>query len=324
VTEKALCPFQDAARAGAQFLRLQLYDKTGTIQAVMWEQAAEGYRCCADVPIVRVRGKVTSYRDQPQLVVEGIWSVDPLQVNLEDFQATSARSRRDMVAELQQLVEELENNYLRALIQSFLDDRQFLVAFANSPAAKAIHHAYIGGLLEHTLETVSICKELARLYPQFIDLDLLLSGAILHDIGKIKEYDAQKINFEVTDMGKLLGHIIIGAQMVAETIKTLEGFPPFLATELLHMIISHHGKREWGSPEPPKTMNAFALHHADYLSAQISHFSQVVVKHRDSGSQWTPFDGKLERSVYLGFLNLDQEDGIKSSGKDMPAQEELI
>jgi len=306
VIEKSLHRFQNPKADGEEeFLRLVLGDKSGTINAVMWQGAREGYRCCVASPLVRVTGQVGTYREQPQLTVESLSPVAREQVNLADFQRASERDRRQMVAELRELIQSLENPHLQDLLRYFFEDRKFLIAFADAPAAKSIHHAYVGGLLEHTLETVSICLHLVKLYPRYLNRDLLVAGALLHDIGKVKEYDAHALNFAITDAGKLFGHIILGLQMVEEALAGLKDFPQDLAAELLHMILSHHGQREWGSPEPPKTMNAFALHHADYLGAQMNHFHEVLDRHRAGEGKWTPLDGKLERSLYLGFLSRD-------------------
>lgn len=306
VIERGLHRFQTPKPDGEEeYLRLVLGDKSGIINAVMWQGAREAYQSCAASPLVRVTGQVGTYREQLQLTVESLIPVAKGQVNLADFQRASGKDRRQMVGELLQLVQGLENSHLQDLLRTFFEDRSFLIAFADAPAAKSIHHAYVGGLLEHTLETASICLHLVRLYPRYLDRDLLVAGALLHDIGKVREYDAHALNFEITDAGKLFGHILLGFQMVEEALASLEGFPQDLAAELLHMILSHHGYREWGSPEPPKTMNAFALHHADYLGAQMNHFQEVLDRHRDGEGKWTSFDSKLERSLYLGFLPQD-------------------
>lgn len=303
VVEKGLHRYQRPnPRGEKEFLRLVLGDNSGTINAVMWQGALEAYRHCEASPLARITGQVTTYREQPQVIVESLAPVEKHRVNLADFQRASERDRRGMVEEIRGLARGFENPHLRELICTFIRDRKFLLAFADAPAAKSIHHAYVGGLLEHTLETVSICQHLLTLYPRYLNQDLLLAGAILHDIGKIKEYDAHTLNFEITDSGRLFGHIVLGHQMVRKAIDGIDGFPPDLAMELLHMILSHHGQRDWGSPEPPKTMNAFALHHADYLGAQLNYFHGVVEKNKDKGSDWTSLDYKLERSVYLGFL----------------------
>ncbi len=303
VIEKSLHRYQRPnARGEEEFLRLVLGDNTGTISAVMWQRAQEGYKNCGESPLVQIIGQVTTYREQLQLTVESLQPVEKQRVNLADFQRASERDRRQMVEEIRKLGMGLENPYLKDLFCAFFHDREFLLTFADAPAAKSIHHAYVGGFLEHTLETASICQHLLTLYPLYLNRDLLLTGAILHDIGKIKEYDAHSLNFEITDSGKLFGHIVLGHQMVKEAISGVDNFPTDLETELLHMILSHHGQRDWGSPEPPKTMNAFALHHADYLGAQLNYFHTVIHKNWGKVGNWTSMDYKLERSIYLGFL----------------------
>jgi len=298
VTDKALVAFSQPNRAGEQFLRMHLADVTGTIRAVAWEKGPEMARMFAVGDIIRLRGEVGEYKGM-QLVVYAVEAVDPGQVERGYFQRVAPRDSGEMLAELTALLEGIENPFLAALMQEFFGDREMLRRFAEAPAARSVHHNYIGGLLEHSLEVAAVCRRFALMYPQ-LDASLLVCGSLLHDIGKIEEYDAKSLTFELTTRGKLLGHIIMGKDMVDEKVARIAGFPQSLHMELVHMLLSHHGLKEWGSPEIPKTFNAYALFHADLVSARLNQFAEVVKKGKKDG-EWTEWDRLLERSVYLGM-----------------------
>lgn len=290
--------FASAHRAGEYFLRLVLADVSGRVKAVMWDPPAEGEAVQKD-DVVFVRGTVGEYHG-PQVVISDLRRLDPLKVNRAFFQPVSNRNLAEMMAELQLVISvELQDKHLRALLEAFFNEAEFAQRFALAPAARTIHHNFVGGLLEHTLEVIAVCRSLASLYPTQVRLDLLLAGAILHDIGKIEEYRQDSLSFEFTDRGKLVGHISIGKEMLDQRLAGLDGFPEPLKLELEHMILTHHGMREWGSPEVPKTIHAFALFHADLVSARLNQFIVVMQKHLPGGGDWTEWDRYLERSIYL-------------------------
>ncbi len=289
--------FSSPHRAGEYFLKLTLADVSGRVKAVMWDPPKEEGAVQED-DVVFIRGTVGDYHG-PQVVVSDLRKLDPEKVNRSFFQPVSRRDRAEMLGELRQAIAGIEDKNLRRLLDAFFGDDEFLRIFASAPAARTIHHNCVGGLLEHTLEVVSLCRNLAALYPGQIRTDLLLSGAILHDIGKIEEYRQDSISFDFTDRGKLVGHISIGKEMIDEKIASLPDFPADLKLELEHMILTHHGMREWGSPEIPKTIHAFALFHADLVSARLNQFVNVMEKHVPESGDWTEWDRFLERSIFV-------------------------
>ncbi len=298
VLEANMTAFSAPHRAGDHFLRLVLGDVSGRIKAVMWDPPA-GDESVKQDDVVFVRGSVGEYHG-PQVVVSDIRKLDPEKVNRAFFQPVSARDINEMTAELNKVIEkDIGERHLKKLLADFFSDETFMRGFARAPAARTVHHNWVGGLLEHTLEVIAFCRSQAEQYPREINLDLLLTGAILHDIGKIEEYRQDSISFEFTDRGKLIGHICIGKEMVAQKLDQLPDFPPNLRLELEHMLLSHHGLREWGAPEVPKTIDAFALFHADLLSARLNQFTAVMGKHSPGSGEWTEWDRFLERSIYV-------------------------
>jgi 3'-5' exoribonuclease len=297
VTEKSLVPFTQPNRAGEQFLRLQLADVTGVIRAVVWDKGTEMAAKFQVGDIVRVRGDVGNYRGM-QLVIHGLDVLPAEQVERRHFQPVAPRERSEMMAELRELLQEVTEPYLHQLMGAFFADEGFLMRFTDAPAARSVHHNYVGGLLEHSLEVAALCRHFASVHRD-LDLSLLLSGALLHDIGKIEEYDSNTLSFELTTRGKLLGHIVIGKEMLDSRVCLIDGFPEDLKMELAHMILSHHGKKEWGSPEVPRTFSAYALHYADLASARLNQFALLAGKGVNEQG-WTQWDRLLERDVYLG------------------------
>lgn len=298
VTEKNLTKFTQANRNGEYFLRLRLADISGSIAAVVWENGLEFANMFKVGDVVIIRGNVSEYKGQPQIVVHDISVPLPDEIDRRNFQRCSPRGQDEMLQELDKEISNVKNIYLSRLLNSFFGDTDFLMRFATAPAGKSVHHNYVGGLLEHTLETVAICKRIIKLYPR-LNRDLLISGALLHDMGKIEEYDAKSLALETTTIGKLIGHITIGVRLLNEQISTIANFPNELSMELTHILLSHHGQKEWGSPETPKTFEAFALHYADLVSAKLNQFALVMDKGQENG--WTEWDRLLERSVYVGI-----------------------
>lgn len=298
VVEVNKSAFSSPHRAGEYFLKLTLGDVSGRVKGVMWD-APTGEDAVQQDDVVFVRGSVSDYHG-PQVVVSDIRKLDPTKVNRAFFQVVSERDIREMSAELQLVIDnEITDRHLKALLTAFFSDEEFARLFASAPAARTIHHNCVGGLLEHTLEVIAVCRNLAALYPQQIDAGLLLTGAILHDIGKIEEYRQDSISFDFTDRGKLVGHISIGKEMLDRKLAELPDFPPVLKLELEHMLLTHHGQREWGSPEVPKTVHAFALFHADLVSARMNQFVNIMQKHVPESGDWTEWDRFLERSIFI-------------------------
>jgi 3'-5' exoribonuclease len=290
--------FSAPHRAGEHFLKLILGDVSGTIKGVLWD-ANQLKDELGKGDVVFIRGEVSDYHG-PQVVVGDLRKLDPEKVNRAFFQPVAERDPKEMLDELKGIMAaEVKDPHLKLLLLSFFNDSDFVRRFALAPAARTIHHNYVSGLLEHTLEVITICRDLVRLYPGHLRLDLLITGAILHDVGKIEEYDPASLSFEFSDRGKLVGHISIGKEMLDLKVNQIPDFPPRLKLELEHMLLTHHGMREWGSPEVPKTIHAFTLFHADLVSARLNQFIKVMEKHSSGSGDWTEWDRFLERSVYL-------------------------
>lgn len=299
VLGKSLHQYAAPKRAGEKYLRLLLSDRSGTMTGVLWDQALETSQTFEKGDVVQVTGEVTDYRG-PQITIESLKKANPKNVDPENFQQVVKKSRREMIKKLKGYIQiHVNDPYLYRLLQDFWEDREFYFQFIKAPGGRLIHHNYVGGLLEHSLEAVEICINLIQLYPQYINPSLLVSGAVLHDIGKIQEYDLNSIAFQYTDRGRLIGHITLGRDMVMERANKFKHFPQDVKLELEHMILSHHGKKEWGSPEIPRTMNAFALYYADLLSARMNQFSGVIQESLENDQKWSDWNRFLERDIFI-------------------------
>ncbi|NMB41072.1 MAG: HD domain-containing protein [Firmicutes bacterium] len=292
-------PFSSPSRSGEHFLKLVLGDISGTIKGVIWDISVVGEKIKTN-DVLFITGEVKEYYG-PQLVIDNYSKIKKENINRDYFQASSPRDRDEMWQRLKKIVrQEVTEKNLARLMDIFYEDHELVNKFKLSPAAKLVHHNYLGGLLEHTLEVVELCRHISKMYTKQIDRSLLVVAAVFHDIGKVEEYDLESLTFEYTDKGRLLGHISLGLGIIREMMEKLPLFPRDLKLELEHMIISHHGEKEWGSPKVPKTFNAFALFHADLLSARLKQFQQVMEKGQDYGSNWTEWDRFLERKIFRG------------------------
>lgn len=293
LTRKELIPF--SSKPG-RFLLMHLADKTGEIRGIVWDQGEELAAQIANGDVVAVEGRVTVYRDTLQVVCSSVMKPLPGEYSPEDFLPSSKRSRELMLAELEEIIRGIADEDCRSLLEVVFVP-EFLKAFSWAPAARSMHQAYIGGLLEHTLNVVRLCEGVAALYPE-VDRDLLITGALLHDIGKVHEYEV-KAGIEITDVGRLIGHLIIGHDKVANAIAFIPGFPEEKALRLRHMLLSHHGQLEWGSPKEPQTLEACILHHCDNLDSEVSKFAEILAA-AGRGERWTPYDSRLGRSLFAG------------------------
>ena len=290
VAEKQL---QSFARKPGNFLSLVLQDKSGTVQAKVWENADYLSRCFRVGDVVYASGSVGSFKGELQLTITDLQKAVEGSYRLADLVPSTSRSIEEMKREVQALVKSVEDRYLRQLLGVFFGNEEIFEAFATAPAAKGVHQAYLGGLIEHTLNVWQFARTAATLYPTFVDRDLLAVGVLLHDVGKIREYSYQGV-IEMTDVGRLLGHIIVGANWVQDAVAKIPGFPEETAQRVLHMIVSHHGRLEYGSPKRPQTMEACILHQADMMDAQIAHFSELAQATAESGDSWSSFDRIIE------------------------------
>lgn len=281
---------------GNPFLTLVLADKSGRMRAVVWDDVHRAAAAAGEGDFVQVQGTSGEYRGAVQLVIQSLAAVPAEAVNPSDFLPTTRRDAAQMLARLQAVTDTLHNPHLKALLAAFWSDETFVAQFKKAPAAKQMHHAYLGGLLEHTLSMVLLADKIAAHYGG-VDRDLLLTGAVLHDVGKVREL-AYAHFIDYTDEGRLLSHIVIGVQMVEDKIRTIADFPDSLAAMVKHLIISHHGVREFGSPEPPKTIEAVLLHQVDEIDARINAIREFVAG-ETAGATWTGYHRLMERHFYI-------------------------
>ena len=282
---------------GEAYLTMILVDRTGSMRAVLWDNVPQFNEAFSEGDYVRVWGMVQQYRGALQLVIRKIERVDSSLVDAGDFLPATPRDTAQMMSRLVQAGRDVRNQDLAALLDAFFTDQPFMERFRIAPAAKNMHHAYLGGLLEHTLSVVRLAEAIAVHY-KGIHKDLLIAGAILHDIGKVYEFSYDTC-IDYSDEGRLLGHIAIGVQMVEEKLSGLGDFPHELALLLKHMILSHHGSRELGSPEPPKTLEAVILYYVDDLDAKVTGIRSFM-DGQDPTAAWTSYHKILERFFYRG------------------------
>ena len=286
-------------RSGEPYLSLVLGDRTGDVAAVMWEGVEEANKELAEGDIVKVQGLLGTYQRERQLSITRLRKAAPEEIALEDYLPRSPQDLAVLLARLRETVDSVKEPHLRQLLDDRLTDEAFMAAFTAAPAAKNIHHAVLGGLLEHTVSVVGLCRLLADYYPA-VDRDLLLTAAMLHDAGKVRELTWDRV-FDYSNAGRLLGHITLGTLLVEERIRAIPGFPEELAQRLLHCILSHHGELEWGSPKRPKTLEALVLHYAEDLDGKVNSFLSFAQSHPDPQHPgWTQFNKALDRYLYFG------------------------
>ncbi|MGD2252088.1 MAG: HD domain-containing protein [Anaerolineales bacterium] len=278
------------------YLRLNLRDRTGWLPARLWENP-ERMACLLEKPTaVKLEGEVEMYRQRPQVRILRIRVAKEDEYDLAELIPFTERDLDAMMKAVDAEVTALEDPHLSALVRSFYADPDFRHRFAEAPASLHLHHPYQGGLLEHVYETLALSKPIFNLFPE-IDRGLLTAGILLHDLGKLEEYHWQP-DIEMTDDGRLLGHVMLGAEMVAAAIEKISGFPKQLATCLQHMMLSHHGRYDWGSPRLPMTLEAAALHHLENMDAQLSLFRVLLREAKEQGKTWTRYQRLLQRSLF--------------------------
>jgi 3'-5' exoribonuclease len=285
-------------KQGGQFLALTLTDKTGSIEARMWDDIAESVEHCSEGCYVKVQGQVSRYQGKFQITLTKMRNAAASEIDPADYMPASRFDVDEMWSELHGYVDAFENADLKRLVFSFVDDPAISEAYRTAPAAKVLHHAWLGGLLEHVLTLVRVCRATAPFYPE-VDPELLVTGAILHDIGKIREL-SWKNSFSYTLEGQMIGHISIAQGMLVEKIRTLEPFPAKLRILVEHMILSHHGKYEYGSPKLPMTPEAVLLNVLDDLEAKMQAMRNEFAKATANGKgpgEMTDWVRSLERPV---------------------------
>ena len=297
VSDVYLCKTKQIAltKNGKEYGSLNLQDKTGTVDAKIWELNSPGINEFSAMDYVFVDADVTVFQGQFQLNVKRIRRADENEYRPSDYLPVTAKDVKTMHHELVQYITTIRNENLRKLAAGFfMNDAAFIKEFCAHSAAKSVHHSFVGGLLEHTLSVVKMCDYFCKQYPA-LNRDLLLTAAMFHDIGKTKELSSFPEN-DYTDEGQLVGHIIIGAQMVTEQIRTIPGFPKKLENELIHCILAHHGELEYGSPKKPALIEALALNLADNADAKLETMSEIL-KGAGDNMGWLGYNRFMESNV---------------------------
>lgn len=289
---------QKELRQGAKdyYLRLKLTDKTGSCAANIWTNAKQMAESFQEGDVVQIKGVIISYKSQIQVTVNKIRPLKEEEYDLADYLAVTSKNVHELSDKLFHIIETIQNEYLNRLLLNIFEDKEFFNLYLNSPAAKTWHHNYIGGLIEHTLSVASICDFSCRMYP--LDRDLLITGAILHDIGKVFEYNVRS-TIEFSILGRLIGHINLGDQFICDHVAEINNFPPELLMKLRHLILSHHGEYEKASARLPQTLEALALHHADNLDAQVTGVKQLVENVQNPDADWSEYDKLNNRYYYI-------------------------
>jgi 3'-5' exoribonuclease len=283
-----------STKAGKPFYKLRLSDRTGTVDCTVWEvdNMDAGVK---PGELVSVAARVTEYQGKAQLEASQVTAVPAGTVDPRDFLPSTFRDVEELKGFLQFHIDSVTDRDYSALLRSIFGDAAFFEVFATAPAAKLYHHAYLGGLMEHTVAVAEMCEFVGQQYGR-IERDLLLAAALLHDVGKTRELSFETA-IDFTDAGRFLGHVIQGVMFVTEKAATLPSFPEAKLQQLLHCIVSHHGELEWGSPKRPKTIEALILHHVDNLDAKVKGFLEIVEGSRDA--EWTDLRNLFRRPLHV-------------------------
>lgn len=291
-----LCKHKMSAvtKNGKPYDSVILQDKTGTIDAKIWDPNNAGIADFDTLDYIEVYGEITSFQGALQVNVKRIRKCQEGEYTPADYLPVSKFDIEEMYKELLGYISQIQNTYLKQLLQEFfIKDEKFVKAFKQSSAAKTVHHGFVGGLLQHTLSVVKMCDYYCTAYP-LLNRDLLLSAAICHDMGKTRELSLFPEN-DYTDEGQFIGHIVMGVEMVGEKIRQIPGFPAVLASELKHCILSHHGEYEFGSPKKPAIMEAVALNFADNTDAKMQTFTEIMENTTETG--WLGFNRLFESNL---------------------------
>ena len=289
--------YSGMTKTGNAYLKLKLADRSGEMEGRIWTSVEVFAESFEKDDFVHVIGKSVSFQEHLQLNINHIERVDEEKILYSDFFHTSEKNREEMFQSLVEISREIKNLHLNQLLQLFWEDPAFIERFKMAPASKWLHHNYLGGLLEHTLSLVQLVLKNATHY-NGINLDLLLTASILHDVGKVDELSYHR-SFDYSDEGRLIGHIILGIERVEDKIRQLPDFPKDLSTLLKHLLLSHHGQYIWGSPKKPMTLEAVMLHYFDDMDAKINGIQQFIKQRLPDGSRWSPYHRAFEQFFYM-------------------------
>jgi 3'-5' exoribonuclease len=285
-------------KAGKPYLSLTLMDATGEVPCRVWDNADQLMGQCPVGAIVSITGQAQSYKGILQLKIDTIKRVSEDEVDLSLFVPSTSGDIKLMSKELLRIIGSVENHFLKELLLALFSQKSLMRDFQKAPAAKAMHHAYVGGLLEHTLAVTRLAEQICPLYP-LLDRSLLIAGALLHDLGKLEEFDFSSYPADYSDSGRLVGHMVLGIEMIQEKINEITGFPKELALQLKHLILSHHGRHEFGSPSLPMMTEAFVLNFLDDLDAKVNYMGRLAERVEGDDYQWTDYQRNLERFLFV-------------------------
>lgn len=287
----------DVTKNGDPYIALELVDRTGMVDCRKWDGSKALFDSFSIDDFVKVRGRVEFYKNYPQLKLDVIEKAEDRAIDISLYIPTINKDRNELFNEFLSHLSGVKNAFIKTLLNNIFSDDEIIDKFKRAPSATDFHHPYIGGLLEHSLSCIELVKFVSCKYSD-INSDLLVCGAALHDIGKIEEL-SYKRSFYYTDKGRLLGHIVIGANLVEKHIEKIELFPEELKNLLLHIILSHHGEQAWGSPKRPMCLEAVALHYIDNLDAKLNGFKQFVTTYNDADSNWTKHSKMFGEFLYI-------------------------
>lgn len=297
ISEVYLCKEKKTmmTKAGKPYDSVTLQDKTGTLDAKIWDVGSVGIDDFETLDYIAVTGDITSFQGSLQLSIKRVRKCGEGEYHPKDYLPVSDKDVDEMYRQLMEYITSVKNPYYGELLHVFFDNEAFAKRFKFHSAAKSVHHGFVGGLLEHTLGVTKNCDYFAQNYP-FLKRDLLITAAIFHDVGKLKELSVFPEN-DYTDAGQLLGHIMIGAEWVGEAIRNINGFPAVLANELKHCILAHHGELEYGSPKKPALVEALALCFADNIDAKMETFKEAMNQTPENTTEWQGFNRFLESNI---------------------------
>jgi len=310
-------------RAGNPYLNLTLGDTTGEIKGKVWDHAEPLAQRFQKDDFIRVQATAVTYQNVLQLTISSLTRCAPSEIDITDFLPQAKHDREETFNTLKTIVTNIKNPYLKQLLDLFLADEDFIRLFKNAPAAKKLHHVYVGGLLEHTLSLSNLILQIGHHY-EGLNCDLLLTGGILHDIGKVHELTYSRA-FDYSDEGRLIGHIMLGIEMINEKISLIPDFPHDVALELKHLIISHHGQYEYGSPKRPKTLEALILSYLDDLDAKVEDIQSFIQREQENHSKCAGYHQMLNRYIYkslaAGVGTMQDPDAEYDSPSDTSGEE---
>jgi 3'-5' exoribonuclease len=319
VTRKA----KQTGRSGKPYVVMTLGDRTGVVDARIFDNVEQFDPAFVEGDYVLVRGEVITWQKRPQIVIQDLERLDPEPIDAGEFEvpeqaeplpapqapAPAAGGERAeaggreaggrAVAQIRELVMRVHDTHVQALLLAFLEDPEVVRGLPMAPAAKGIHHAYKGGLADHILSVMKLAHRIADHYPM-ADRDLLVAGALLHDIGKVQEIGFEKNGFEYTDEGRLVGHLVMTAQKIREKSSRIEGFPPLLEQHITHIVLAHHGQLDWGSPKVPMTLEALLVHLVDSIDSRVASWLELMERDQNANPRWTDVSRLYDRHLWKG------------------------